>query len=64
MIPDGLHVKLHIYKDNQLIETITKTSFNGYVNFKLKPAIYNNGTYNFSIETAGLSKEFKIKELW
>lgn len=64
MIPDGLHVKLHIYKNKKLIETITKTSFNGYVNFKLKPAIYNNGTYNFSIETAGLSKEFKSKKLW
>ena len=64
MIPDGLHVKLKIYQNEKLINTITKTSFNGYVNFKLKPAIYNNGTYNFSIETAGLSKEFKSKELW
>jgi hypothetical protein len=64
MIPDGLHVKLKIYQNEKLINTITKTSFNGYVNFKLKPAIYNNGTYNFSIETAGISKEFKSKELW
>jgi len=64
MIPDGLHVKLHIYKNEKRINTITKTSFNGYVNFKLKPAIYNNGNYNFSIETAGISKEFKSIELW
>ncbi|NRD21838.1 hypothetical protein HNV10_01205 [Winogradskyella litoriviva] len=64
MIPDGLHVKLHIFKNEKHINTITKTSFNGYVNFKLKPAIYNNDTYNFSIETAGLLKEFKSKELW
>ncbi|WP_405575319.1 hypothetical protein [Winogradskyella sp. Asnod2-B02-A] len=64
MIPDGLHVKLKIYQNEKLINTITKTSFNGYVNFKLKPAVYNNGTYNFSIETAGKSKEFKSKELW
>ncbi|WP_178987249.1 hypothetical protein [Winogradskyella schleiferi] len=64
MIPDGLQVKLNIYHNEKRIETITKTSFNGYVSFKLKPAIYNNGIYNFSIGTAGLLKEFKSKELW
>ncbi len=64
MIPDGLHVKLHIYKNNSRIETLTKTSFNGYVNFKLKSAIYNHGNYDFTIETAGISKEFKTKKLW
>ncbi|MUU78724.1 hypothetical protein [Winogradskyella endarachnes] len=64
MIPDGLHIKLHIYQDNALITTLTKTSFNGYTSFKLKPAIYKNGSYNFKIETAGLSKEFKSIKLW
>lgn len=64
MIPDGLHVKLNIYRDNTHIETLTKTTFNGYVTFLLKPAIYSNGNYNFSIETAGLLKEFKSKKLW
>ena len=64
MIPDGLHVKLHIYKNNTKIETLTKTSFNGYATFKLKPAIYEDGNYDFSIETAGLNKEIKTKKLW
>ena len=64
MIPDGLHVKLKIYKGNSLIETYTKTSFNGFVNFNLKPAIFKKGNYNISIETAGLIKEFKTKKLW
>lgn len=64
MIPDGLYVKLNIYKDNQLIDTLTKTSFNGYVTFKLKPAIYQDGDYNFSISTAGLTKDFNSKKLW
>ncbi|WP_253256022.1 hypothetical protein [Formosa algae] len=64
MIPDGLHVKLHIYKANKHIETLTKTSFNGYVNFNLKPAIYSNGNYNFSVETAGITKQFNTKKLW
>lgn len=64
MIPDGLHVKLNIYKDNELIDTIIKTSFNGYVNYNLKPAIYKNDDYSFSIETAGLKKEIKTTKLW
>ncbi|WP_452232892.1 hypothetical protein [Lacinutrix sp. MEBiC02595] len=64
MIPDGLHVKLLIYKDNTLLDTITKTSFNGYVTFNLKPAVYENNTYNFRIETAGIDKTFNNKKLW
>ncbi|WP_299384552.1 hypothetical protein [uncultured Lacinutrix sp.] len=64
MIPDGLHVKLLIYKDNVLIATIIKTSFNGYVTFNLKPAVYQNDTYSFSVETAGINKTFNNKKLW
>ncbi|MFD1017353.1 hypothetical protein [Winogradskyella rapida] len=64
MIPDGLHVTLHIYKDKTLVNSIVKTSFNGYVHFNLNPAIYTNGHYNFSIETAGKTKEFNTKKLW
>ncbi|MDN3491241.1 hypothetical protein [Winogradskyella bathintestinalis] len=64
MIPDGMHIKLKIYRNNSLVNTLTKTSFNGYTSFKLKPAIYENGHYNFSIETAGLSKEFNSIKLW
>ena len=64
MIPDGLHVKLIIYKDNTLIDTIIKTSFNGYVTFNLKPAVYQNDTYSFSVETAGINKTFNNKKLW
>ena len=64
MIPDGLQVKLQIYKNGSLIDTITKTSFNGYANFNLKQAVFENGTYNFSIETAGINKTFNDKKLW
>ncbi|QDO94532.1 hypothetical protein FNB79_11330 [Formosa sediminum] len=64
MIPDGLHVQLKIYKDNILVETLTKTSFNGYATFKLKPAIYTHGTYSFTFETAGIKKQFKTISLW
>ncbi|WP_245234807.1 hypothetical protein [Tamlana crocina] len=64
LIPDGLQVKLIIYHDNKLIDTIIKTAFNGFVNFNLKPEVYKNGNYNFTIETAGLTKEFKSQKLW
>ena len=64
MIPDGLQVKLQIYKNGSLIDTITKTSFNGYANFNLKQAVFENATYNFSIETAGINKTFNDKKLW
>ncbi|WP_055447661.1 hypothetical protein [Lacinutrix mariniflava] len=64
MIPDGLHVKLNIYKDNTLVDSVIKTAYNGYVNYTLKPAIYKNGVYRFSIETAGKTKEFNTKKLW
>ncbi|QCE41535.1 hypothetical protein [Psychroserpens sp. NJDZ02] len=64
MIPDGLQVSLQIYKDGSLLDTIIKTSFNGYVNFNLKPAIYATGHYNFRIKTAGKSKEFNTIKLW
>ncbi|WP_299778964.1 hypothetical protein [uncultured Formosa sp.] len=64
MIPDGLQVKLNIYNNGALINTLIKTSFNGYVSFNLKPAIYKNSNYDFSIETAGKTKEFNTKKLW
>lgn len=64
MIPDGLQVKLQINKNGSLIDTIKKTSFNGYVTFNLKQAVYKNDTYNFRIETAGIEKEFNNKKLW
>lgn len=64
MIPDGLQVKLLIYKNNSLLKIETKTSFNGYVLFDLKPGIFQNGDYDFRINTAGMEKEFNNKKLW
>lgn len=64
MIPDGLQVELLVYKDNSLLKTVKKTSYNGFVNFNLKPAIYKNDTYRLVLKTAGLEKEFNTKKLW
>ncbi|NNE16652.1 MAG: hypothetical protein HKN51_16840 [Saprospiraceae bacterium] len=64
MIPDGLQVKLTIYKDNVRVQTLLKTSFNGFVDFSLKPDVIKNDIYEFSITTAGLEKTFENKKVW
>lgn len=64
MIPDGLQVELEVYKNNMLLKTVKKTSYNGFVSFNLKPAIYKNDTYKLVIKTAGLEKTFNNKKLW
>lgn len=64
MIPDGLQVKALLYKDDKLIDTLSKTSINGFVNFNLKPNILKNDTYTIVIKTAGLEKTFNEIQLW
>ena len=63
-IPDGLQVKLSIYKKNKGIESYTKTSREGFVHFNLKQDIFKNATYKIIIKTAGLEKIYKSKTLW
>jgi hypothetical protein len=63
MIPDGLQVKLSIYKNNDLLESFSKTSYNGYVSFKLTPNMFKNDEYKIKIKTAGIEKTF-VKKLW
>ena len=64
IIPDGLQVKLLIYKNKTLFKTETKTSFEGLVNFNLKRDIYKNDNYTIVVKTAGLEKTFNSKTLW
>ena len=64
MIPDGLDVKLLIYKNNTLFETESKTSSEGFVNFNLKTDAYNNGIYTIVVKTAGIDKTFNNIQLW
>jgi len=63
-IPDGLQVKLTIYKDKKIIKTIVKDPNNGFVNFSLDKNIYPNDVYDLEISTAGIVKTFKAKKLW
>ncbi|WP_418512371.1 hypothetical protein [Corallibacter sp.] len=64
MIPDGLQVTLHIYKNNALIQSEIKTSYNGFVSFNINENIYLKGQYDFTVIAAGIEKNFKNKTLW
>jgi hypothetical protein len=64
IIPDGLSVKLSIYKNNKLIKELFKESSNGFASFYLDPNIFENGLYKIDIESAGIIKEFKSFKLW
>lgn len=64
MVPDGLIVSLFVYKENVLINSEIKTSYNGFVNFNLNTAAYKKDTYTLKIVSAGLKKELKKITLW
>jgi hypothetical protein len=64
IIPDGLSVKIGIYKDNILIDELYKESLNGFTDFYLNSNIFENNVYEVIIETAGIKKEFKSFKLW
>jgi hypothetical protein len=64
LIPDGLSVKLSVFKNNILVDELYKESINGYANFYLDPNIFKNNYYKIIIETAKIKKEFKEVTLW
>lgn len=64
MIPDGLEVKLSIYKEDKLIDEYLKESREGFVNFILDKNIFINGIYTIKITTAGITQTYKNKKLW
>ncbi len=64
MIPDGLEVKLEVYKENKHIETLRKSSAKGYVNFKLNPNQFPNSTYTFKVHAARITKTLNAIKIW
>ena len=64
LIPDGLQVKLSIFKGNTMVQEIFKTSKDGIVVFTLNKYMYPSDTYDFKITTAEISKTFENKKLW
>ena len=59
MIPDGLEIKLHIYKNGTKMKTLYKNSFEGYTSFKLNSDSFPKDNYTFKIETAGIEKTYQ-----
>lgn len=64
MIPDGLEVRLEIYKNGIILNQYLKESREGYVNFLLNKNIFTEGIYTIHIKTAGITEKFKDKKLW
>lgn len=64
IIPDGLSIKLSIYKNDKLMQEMFKESRVGFAEFILDPNIFENNTYTFVLETAGIEKEFKNYKIW
>lgn len=63
ILPNGFIVKLHIYKNNEHIDTKIDTSKKGYVQFHLSPDFYEGANYTFKIESGGIQKLFSQKQL-
>ena len=64
MIPDGLRVRMSIYKEGKFLNTIFKTTNDGFVSFDLDSNIYENGNYNLEVTTAGITQAYKNIILW
>jgi hypothetical protein len=64
LIPDGLQIKLSIYKNKKLLNEIIKRSRDGVVFFELNSSIYKNGDYDLEVSTAKVSKMFQSTKLW
>jgi hypothetical protein len=64
IIPDGLQIKLSIYKNKKLLNEIIKSSRDGLVFFELNSSIYENGDYDLEVSTAKINKMFQSTKLW
>lgn len=60
LAPDGIKVKLKIFHNNQLVETLTEGSSKGKATFNILFESFKENTYSFEISTLG--KTQKIQE--
>ncbi|MBJ2175418.1 hypothetical protein JBL43_14285 [Aureibaculum sp. A20] len=58
MIPDGLEVLLSVYKNDQKLKTLSKSSSNGYAIFTLDKNTFPSKTYTLKIKAAKIEKSF------
>lgn len=57
-VPDGLQVKLLIYKNGTLEKQLIESSFNGNAKFHLNTNRFPKNTYSLEIKVAGMTKTF------
>ena len=62
-IPDGFKVTLTIIKNNTILKTMEKPSRKGYVTFTIDKNLYESGSYDFEIKSAGILKKIEKKQL-
>ncbi|WP_298342984.1 hypothetical protein [uncultured Algibacter sp.] len=58
MVPDGLKVSLTIFQNDVKLDTLTKSSFEGYATFKLDNNNFPSTNYTIKIKTAGIEKAY------
>lgn len=58
MVPDGLEVLLTVYENDKKLQTLKKSSFEGYATFKLDENNFPNKNYTLKIQTAGIEKKY------
>lgn len=63
-IPDGLSVNLEIYRDETLIYSAEGSAKDGYVEFRIRPEIVQEGMYTLKLQSAGIKKTLKTVKIW
>ena len=64
MIPDGLTVELKIFQNDTIVNTLSKQSRDGFVQFHLKRDLFANGDYTFRITAGGIDQVISNKTVW
>lgn len=58
MVPDGLDVILSVYENDKKLQTLTKSSFEGFATFKLDNNNFPAKHYTLKIKTASIEKTY------
>ncbi|WP_405205103.1 hypothetical protein [Aquimarina sp. LLG6339-5] len=58
IVPDGAMISLDVYRDEILIETFTKFSSKGFVEFHLSEDFFPNGEYMIEVMGMGIHKKY------
>ncbi|MHA7056307.1 hypothetical protein ACWGOQ_0003750 [Aquimarina sp. M1] len=58
IVPDGAMISLDVYRDEMLIETFTKFSSKGFIEFHLSEDFFPNGEYTLEVTGMGITKKY------